>query len=164
MAKIKLVCTDLDGCLTDGTVQYRSDGTTSRSFSVIDGAGFALLNQRGIDAVVITSSIGNDIDIRMKHLRQHTGIKSFMGVRDKAELLLELMADMGVDAEEVAYLGDDTNDLAAMSMCGVIGCPTTARTQILDLVMQTKKKRAVVVGFPHAFRGFVDWLIEKNYV
>ncbi len=84
MGNIKLVITDLDGCLTDGMVQYYSDGVTARNFSVIDGAGFALLHGRA-RAMVLTSSVGNDIDIRMKHLQPYSDVDCYLGVLAKGE-------------------------------------------------------------------------------
>ncbi len=125
--KIKVVITDVDGCLTNGAIYQFRSGDIARQFSTLDGRGFSLLRENGIKTAIMTSAAQGEQEIidRANWLNvEHV----YMDVRNKAELLNTLMYPVTTiqpqltdDFDSVAYFGNDTNDLEAMKLCGFAG-------------------------------------------
>lgn len=124
LAKVKLLALDVDGVLTDGGLYYTDSGEELKKFNVKDGLGLKLIIQAGIAVAIITASTANATRHRAKKL----GIPHvFIGVEDKLSVLQQLCDDLGFDLSQVAYVGDDINDLPIMER---IGCPMTVADAI----------------------------------
>src|SRR5688572_33294815 len=111
-ARIRLFAMDVDGVLTDGTVQISSDGSESKSFSILDAMGLRLLDRAGIITAWISGRLSGATtrragELKIPHLVQ--------GRIDKITALQELAEELGLQPEECAYMGDDTIDAPALA-------------------------------------------------
>jgi 3-deoxy-D-manno-octulosonate 8-phosphate phosphatase (KDO 8-P phosphatase) len=107
---------DVDGILTDGTVQISSDGTESKGFSILDGMGLKRLEKAGIAVAWISgrpsgSTAARAAELKIPHLIQ--------GRTDKLVALQELAAQLGFAAAECLYMGDDDIDAPAIAWAGI---------------------------------------------
>ena len=126
--KIKMLVMDVDGTLTDGKIYMGSDGEVFKAFDVKDGYAIAHLHEVGIIPVIITGRKSKIVENRAKELN----IKDvYQGVSDKVEKLKVVVKDKGVLLEEVAYIGDDLNDLDCMGICGLSACPNDAIDKVI---------------------------------
>lgn len=114
--RVRLLALDVDGVLTDGLIHYTSSGEEMKSFSILDGLGIKLLRRAGIEVAVITARRSAMVERRVAEL----GIAHCLqGREDKLEALQELLAQLRLDAAEVAYMGDDLPDLRALLSVGL---------------------------------------------
>ena len=122
---------DVDGTLTDGKIYVSSDGEEMKAFSTQDGLGIKLLIMHDIMPVIITGRVSDIVRQRCTELGIHV---LFQGVHNKEKKLRELMKVYELDTDEVAYIGDDLNDLGAMKIAGVTFAPADCAEQILPHV------------------------------
>ena len=147
--KIKLLVMDVDGTLTDGKIYMGDNGEVMKAFNVKDGYAIAhMLPEMGIIPVVITGRKSKIVENRAKEL----GITElYQGVGDKLTQLKIVAEKYNASPEEIAYIGDDLNDLDCIEYCGVTACP-------LDAVEEVKRKVTFVCkknGGEAAVRAFV---------
>lgn len=113
---IRLLAMDVDGVLTDGRIIIAGDGDEVKHFHVADGMGTFLARKAGLQLAIITGRSSRAVEKRAREL----GISDlFQDVRDKGATLLELMTRYGLERREVAYIGDDINDLPAFAHAGL---------------------------------------------
>ncbi|MGN0522931.1 MAG: cytidylyltransferase domain-containing protein [Eubacterium sp.] len=125
---IKMVVTDCDGCLTDAGMYYSENGDELKKFNTKDGLGFGLLRKNGILTGIIT---GEDVQLNRRRAEK-LGLDFIEnGVRDKAAVLTEVCNRYNISPENVAYIGDDINDLPAMKTVGFSACPSDAVDAVL---------------------------------
>ena len=113
---IRLFAMDVDGILTDGTVQISSDGSEAKSFSILDGLGLKRLEKAGIAVAWISgrasgATTARATELKIPHLVQ--------GRIDKLTALQELAAQLQLTAAQCAYMGDDDIDAPAIVWAGV---------------------------------------------
>lgn len=114
--KIKLAVFDVDGVLSDGRLYFASDGEEIRAFSVLDGLGIKLLQNSGIATAIITGRSSPLVERRARDL----GIVHLVqGREDKLAVLTDMLEELDLSFEQVAYLGDDLPDLAAIRQAGL---------------------------------------------
>ena len=155
--KIKMLVMDVDGTLTDGKIYMGSDGEVFKAFDVKDGYAIAHLHEAGIIPVIITGRESKIVENRGKELN----IKEvYQGVSDKVEKLKEVAKSNGVLLEEVAYIGDDLNDLDCMGICGLSACPNDA----IDKVIQNVNYICKYSGGNGAVREFIEYIITTSYL
>jgi len=157
-ANIKIVLTDCDGVLTDGTVYYSARGEEMRRFSVLDGMGVELLRAHGIESGIISGETSECILRRAEKLRLDP---VFLGVRLKLDRLRRFVEDSGILLENVAYIGDDVNDLSLMRLLcnhGLTACPFGA-TAFLHPFAHYQTRRQ---GGRGAFREFADLILSLS--
>ncbi|HSQ85691.1 MAG TPA: HAD-IIIA family hydrolase [Desulfobacterales bacterium] len=129
LKNIKLLLLDVDGVLTDGGIIYNDNGAETKVFNVKDGLGMRLLMEAGIHLGIITGRRSNALYCRCKDL----GINLiYDGVRNKIDVLDEVLDQTGVSAEEVAFIGDDLPDLKLMKTIGLSIAVGDAHKVILD--------------------------------
>lgn len=153
-ARIRLVLTDVDGTLTDGGVYYSNDGEEPKRFDLRDGMGVERLREIGIETAFLTRESSPSVQRRADKL----GVRAFLGFRDKHAALPEILRQMGVTADQVAYIGDDVNDLDVIEgilPTGLVGAPADAQPQIAERVHY----RCSRPGGHGAFREFAEWLL-----
>jgi len=152
--KIKLLLTDCDGVLTDGGVYYSAWGEEMKRFSIRDGMGVTRLRKRvGIETFIIT---GEDSDIVLRRAEKLKIKEYYPGVQDKLAKLKEILKDMNLAPEQIAYIGDDVNDLEIMKNVGLSACPADAISFIkntADVVVKSK-------GGYGALRDFAELIIS----
>lgn len=115
-ANIRLLVLDVDGVLTDGRLYFGPEGEALKTFDIRDGLGIKLLREAGVDTAIITGRRSPMVARRAADL----GIaRVIQGREDKLVALDELRAELGVDYPEIAYIGDDLPDLAAIRKVGL---------------------------------------------
>lgn len=150
--KIKLLVMDVDGTLTDGCIYTGSNGEMMKAFDVKDGYAIKhILPKLGIIPAIIT---GRRSDIVACRARELDIEELYQGVADKSRVLQELAAKYRISLEEVAYIGDDLNDLACMKLCGLTACPKDA-VEAVRLCANVVCKRN---GGHGAVRELIDFL------
>jgi 3-deoxy-D-manno-octulosonate 8-phosphate phosphatase (KDO 8-P phosphatase) len=128
-ARIRLVLLDVDGVLTDGRLYYGPDGEALKAFDVKDGHGIVLLREQ-VDFGVISGRPGKASERRLQELRfKHL----VFGERDKLAGYARL-ARLGLADDEVAYMGDDVNDVPLLRRVGLSACPADARPEVKEVV------------------------------
>lgn len=127
---IKLFASDVDGTLTDGCMYYADDGTELKKFNFRDGMGFQLLREHGIKTAIITSETTPIVQKRADKL--HVDYLA-MGCKNKLEYMQKLCSDIGINLTNVAYIGDDINDMELLNSVGLAACPMDAVDAIKSL-------------------------------
>jgi 3-deoxy-D-manno-octulosonate 8-phosphate phosphatase (KDO 8-P phosphatase) len=115
-ADIQLFAMDVDGVLTDGTVSISSDGSESKRFSILDGLGIVRLNKAGIAVAWISGRKSESTTLRASELKVPHLVQ---GRTDKLMVLQELASQLGLNAQQVCYMGDDDIDAPAIAWAGV---------------------------------------------
>jgi 3-deoxy-D-manno-octulosonate 8-phosphate phosphatase (KDO 8-P phosphatase) len=113
---IRLFAMDVDGVLTDGTVQISSDGTETKSFSILDGMGLVRLNKAGVAIAWISGRPSGATSARATELKVPHVIQ---GRTDKLVALRELATSLGLTAAQCVYMGDDDIDAPAIAWAGI---------------------------------------------
>jgi len=150
---IKLLVMDVDGTLTDGKLHISESGELFKSFDSKDGYALkVLLRDKGIIPVIMTGRESKIVEIRAKEL----GITEvYQNIADKAMALQAVAEKYDISLGETAFIGDDLNDLTAMTICGLSACPTNAADEVKAAVDYV----CIRDGGNGAVREFVDWII-----
>jgi len=154
-ARIALVASDNDGVMTDGTVYVSASGEEMKVYSVRDGMGVERLRERGIAAGVLTREPPELIGPRAAKL----GMKLWAGVRDKHAQLDRILDEAGVGLDQIAYIGDDVNDLGILEAIGEAGL-TAAPSDAMPQVRDTVHYICNAPGGRGAFREVAEWLLR----
>lgn len=145
--RIKFLVMDVDGTLTDGKIYMSGRGELFKAFNIKDGYTIYTLDKIGIVPVIITGRLSDIVARRAEELR----IKEcHQGISDKLAKLQDIMQRYGATLDEVAYIGDDYNDLECMRLCGYSACPADAEDDIkqqVDYVCETKAGEGAVREF-----------------
>lgn len=126
-ARVRLAVFDVDGVLTDGGLWYGAEGEVFKRFDVKDGQAMVLARLVGLPVALLTARVSRLVERRAEELKL---AKVYQGRRDKGPAFDELCAELGVTPDEVAYMGDDVNDLAPMRKAGLAACPADAVEQV----------------------------------
>ena len=129
LKKIKLIIFDIDGVFTDGSVYLDDEGKEILRFSRIDGKGLELLRKEGIDVAVISSEDSKSVQSRMKKLNFPDN-SIFLGVKNKIKIYEDLKIKKPITDEEIAFLGDDVQDIEIMKNCGFSASPINAQEKV----------------------------------
>lgn len=152
-SKIKYFFTDVDGTLTDGGVYYSQAGELLKRFSLRDGTGYFLLNKVGIKTGIITSENSPIVQQRVNKLKIDEYI---FGTCRKVQSLSKFLENKNITFEEVAYIGDEINDINLLKKCGLSFCVSDADhrvKKVVDVICNNK-------GGYSAFREAVEILLE----
>ena len=145
MGKIKLLVMDVDGTLTDGHIYIGAQGELMKAFDVKDGYAIAhLLPAAGIVPVIITGRQSAIVEERAREL----------SIPELHQVVEKYRAEPG----EIAYIGDDLNDLACIRFCGLSGCPADAVAEVLAAVDHVCTRK----GGNGAVREFITWLLAQK--
>ena len=112
---IKLVVTDIDGVWTDAKMHYTNDGDFMKSFSTYDGMAVQMLREKGLETVIITSENSKIVLERAKKLKIENIV---LNEKNKLKKLKEICASKKISLKEVAYIGDDLNDVEVLENVG----------------------------------------------
>ena len=154
LSQVKLLALDVDGVLTDGGLYYTETGEELKKFNVKDGMGLKLLMQAGIEVAIITNSNSPSVWHRAKKL----GISHvFVDIDEKLPILESLCSQLGLTLQQVAYVGDDINDIPILKQ---VACPLTvadAIKQNQNLAIYTTK----ATGGNGAVREVCELILES---
>jgi 3-deoxy-D-manno-octulosonate 8-phosphate phosphatase (KDO 8-P phosphatase) len=155
LTKIKVLVCDCDGVLTDGLLIYDKKGELIKHFSAHDGLGFQMLKHTELLPVVITGRTSKLLKKRCNDL----GIKHlYQAVRNKKKKLDELLAELNLKYENVAYIGDDWNDFNAMKDVALKIAPANARDNFKMTVDYVCEKR----GGDGAVRDAIEFILRNQ--
>lgn len=126
-AKIRLLCTDIDGVLTDGTLRYGREPGHTKAFHVRDGAAVKWLQRAGIPVAFIS---GLEAEATRNRARDLAVEDCYAGHLDKLPVLDELCAKYGLAYDQVAHLGDDLPDLPLLRRVGLACAPSDAAAEV----------------------------------
>jgi len=156
LSRIKLLLTDCDGVLTDGGVYYGEAGEEFKKFDIRDGMGVERLrNFAGVTTGIITGELSPSLIKRAEKLKI---TELHLGVKDKPAVFKEILTRLNLLPDEVAYIGDDTNDLEVMKLAGVTACPADAISFIKDVATITCEAK----GGQGCFREFAELIIASH--
>jgi 3-deoxy-D-manno-octulosonate 8-phosphate phosphatase (KDO 8-P phosphatase) len=123
LEQIKMLALDVDGVLTDGTINMGPDGEVFKPFNCKDGLGLSTAVRHGLLVVIITGRTSASTRNRAKEL----GITQvYEAIKDKGSLLEEIVTKNKLTLANVAFMGDDLNDLAALQKAGLAATPADA--------------------------------------
>ena len=152
MSLPKLFITDIDGVWTDGGMYYDQTGNEFKKFNTSDSAGVLFLNYLDIPLAIITSEITKIVERRAQKLNiAHL----YQGVKDKVGKAQDICKVMGVQMNEVAFIGDDLNDIPLLKTVGFPGVPANAP----GYVKKYSKYDLKISGGDGAFREFVETIL-----
>jgi 3-deoxy-D-manno-octulosonate 8-phosphate phosphatase (KDO 8-P phosphatase) len=155
LKKITFVVLDVDGTMTDGGVYIDNNGVESKKFNIKDGAGILLAQSAGIEFMILTGRSSACVERRANELHIKYVVQ---GIQQKDEYLKEFAVYHNLQPENIAYIGDDLNDVPALRYAGVPACPADAADEVkayCDYVL-TKK------GGEGAVREFVELLLKDR--
>ena len=127
---IKLFLSDVDGVLTDAGMYYSENGDELKKFNTYDGMGFQLIQKMGIKVGILTKEDRNLNRARAKKLKLDY---AFHGIHDKLTQLNELLKELGLTYKNVAYVGDDINDIEVLKKVAFAFCPASSIEEVLKL-------------------------------
>ena len=151
----KLVITDIDGVWTDGSMYYGNDSIELKRFNTSDSVGVLFLRYLNIPLAIMT---GENVQIVQRRADKLKIERVYLGVKDKLSLAKKLCNEINISLEDVAFIGDDINDLELLTQVGLSAAPANAPIYIkekVNWVLETK-------GGDGAFREFVEKLVSKH--
>ena len=144
LQKIKLLALDVDGVLTDGSIYISPAGEVFKGFNAKDGMGISCALRSGLQIAVITGRQSPIVERRCEEL----GITLLQqGVKDKRLALQQMAQELGLVREEIAYMGDDLNDIPAFKASGLNLVPADAAMEVLavaDIITKASGGRGAV--------------------
>ncbi len=160
MTKIKVAVFDVDGTLTPADVLYIDGGKRARFFNVRDGYGIKMLQDSGIQVWCMSGEDDEHIFDRMEKL----DVEFKLGIPDKRNAFGD--GDFpSVDKSEIAWMGDDLNDLECMRMIGLPGCPADATRTVRDFVTRADGGFLSSRNGGHgAVREFCEYILSNNFL
>lgn len=142
--KIKIFLSDCDGVLTDSGMYYFEDGNEAKKFNTRDGMGFKILKEKNIKIGIITGENTNIVKKRAEKLKLDI---LYTGIENKGKVLDEICDTYKVSYEEVAYVGDDINDIEIIEKVKMSFCPKDAHKEVkerVQYVMNTNGGQGVI--------------------
>ena len=130
MTDIKLFATDVDGTMTDGCMYYAENGLELKKFCFHDGMGFQLLREAGVKTAIITSENTPIVQKRADKLKVDY---LSMGTWTKLEFVQNICKELNITLNEVAYIGDDINDIELLNAVKYKACPANAVNKVKQI-------------------------------
>jgi YrbI family 3-deoxy-D-manno-octulosonate 8-phosphate phosphatase len=158
MTNVKLFATDVDGTMTDACMYYAENGLELKKFNFRDGMGFKLLREAGIKTAIITSENTSIVKKRADKLKVDY---LSMGTWTKLDFVKNICKELNITLDEVAYIGDDINDIELLSAVKYKACPNDAVKKIKEIegikILEHK-------GGDGAVREFIEIILGENNV
>lgn len=156
-AKIKMLVLDVDGTMTDGRINVTEEGHQFKQFHARDGLGIRMLIKKGIRVGIVSHSFASGaIQARGKML----GISHiYTGLEEKDVILEQWCSELDLTMADIAFIGDDLNDIPAMKKVGISACPANAAKEVIsqvDLVLELDGGHGCV-------REFIDKYLGVTY-
>jgi 3-deoxy-D-manno-octulosonate 8-phosphate phosphatase (KDO 8-P phosphatase) len=155
LSQIRLFATDVDGVLTDAGMYYAESGEEWKKFNTRDGMGIKLLQRAGIITAIVTQERTKLVARRAEKL---TIPELHQGVMDKLALVREMAARYGLTLSQVAYIGDDINDLETLKAVGFSATPADGMPQVAAVVDYVCQKK----GGEGAVREIIEMILDAQ--
>ena len=154
-ARVRLLCVDVDGVLTDAGMYYGPDGEVLKRFNTRDGMGLERVRQAGVAVAIISGEDSAIVHARAAKLKIDD---VFCGASDKRIAIDELCLRHGLLLEQVAFIGDDLNDLPALACVGFPCAVADAAAEVKAAASYVTERR----GGDGAVREICDLLIAAR--
>ena len=155
LRSIKLFATDVDGVLTDAGMYYSESGDEWKKFNTRDGMGIKLLQRAGIITAIVTQERTKLVARRAERLMIP---ELHQGVMDKLSLVRDMSARYGLTLSQVAYIGDDINDLETLKAVGFSATPADGMPQVAAAVDYICRKK----GGEGAVREIIEMILDAQ--
>jgi len=155
LSQIRLFATDVDGVLTDAGMYYAESGDEWKKFNTRDGMGIKLLQRAGIITAIVTQERTKLVARRAEKLAIP---ELHQGVMDKLALVREMASRHGLTLNQVAYIGDDINDLETLKEVGFSATPADGMPQVAAVVDYVCQKK----GGEGAVREIIEMILEAQ--
>ena len=152
---IKLVLTDIDGVWTDGGMYYDEIGNEWKKFNTSDSAGVLFLRLLNIPIGIIT---GENTEIVKRRAKKLNINELHLGVKNKLQVATDTCKKYNIQMNELAYIGDDINDIQLLESAGLSACPANAPDYVKSHANIVLKKN----GGEGVFRDFVEYILKKE--
>lgn len=153
----QLILTDIDGVWTDGGMYYDQEGMELKKFHTYDSAGVLFAHNLGIPVGVLTGENTNIVKRRANKLKVDY---LYLGCKDKVSIAMDLCSQLNISLSDVAYIGDDINDIELLKRVGWAGVPTSAPKYVKKLATVKLQKK----GGEGVFREFVETVIGEDII
>ena len=155
LRRVQMVATDVDGVLTDAGMYYSESGEELKKFNTRDGMGIKLLQRAGLITALITMEETKLVTRRAEKLAIP---EVHQGARDKLAVMREMVARHGLTLQDVAYIGDDVNDLEVLNAVGFSAAPADALPAVRNAVDYVCRQK----GGEGAVREVADLILEAK--
>ena len=152
---LKLVLSDVDGVMTDGRLVLLPGGGEAKSFHVRDGLGLVLARGAGLRTGLVSGRASAEVERRAAELGMDVVRQ---GVADKRACLGEICASLGLQSREIAYIGDDLNDLPLLREVGLSAAPADAPLEVRDAAFMVTERR----GGEGCLREFLEAILRAR--
>lgn len=152
---ISYIIVDVDGTMTDGGIYYDEHGNETKKFCTKDAAGYHAAKTVGIKIMVLT---GRECAATTRRLTEMKVDFLIQGIKDKYSYLKNFMHDHTISKEQIAYIGDDVNDLFPMKLVGYVGCPADSCKEIKAIADYVSP----VKGGNGAVRDVIEHILEER--
>jgi len=157
-SNIKFLVLDVDGTLTDGGVYISESGEEMKKFNAKDGMGIVQLIKSGVEVGFISGAVSSKI---IKQRASMLKVKYFYsGGVDKVEILSQWLDELDLSFNEVAYIGDDINDIKIMTKVGLSAVPADALGELKNIANIVLEKR----GGNACVREFIDRVFANRFL
>lgn len=153
----KLILTDIDGVWTDGGMYYDQTGNEWKKFNTYDSAGVLFAHKLNIPVGIIT---GEDTQIVKRRAEKLKVDYCFLGVKDKLRFVKLLASQHNISLDDIAYLGDDINDLQVLQNVGFSAVPSSSP----EYIKKFAKINLVKKGGEGVFREFVEYILGEETI
>jgi len=153
--RIELILSDVDGVLTDGGVVFNNEGIETKKFHVRDGVGIKLWMRAGFHFGIITARTSHIVNIRAREL----GVELVrQGFEEKLPVARELIRDLGLEPEQVCFIGDDLTDIPVIKSVGLGVAVADAADEVRTAAEHTTKQ----IGGRGAVREVVETILKSK--
>ena len=149
-----LIVYDFDGVMTDNKVYVDQNGIETVQVNRADGLGISEIKKLGIEQIIISTENNPVVSARAHKI----GLPCMQGIKNKKLALIDYCKINDVDLKNVAYMGNDINDLEAMKLVGMTFCPADAHYSIKQISQNLLKTG----GGGGTIRELLDFIIEKK--
>jgi len=153
--RLRLILTDVDGVMTDGTVLLLPDGQEAKAFHIRDGLAILLAHGAGLKTGLVSGRASPSVDRRAAELKMSVVRQ---GIRDKGAALREILEQESLAPHEVAYIGDDVNDLPILQVVGLSAAPADAPLEVRAQAFMVMEAR----GGAGCLREFVEAILRAR--
>jgi 3-deoxy-D-manno-octulosonate 8-phosphate phosphatase (KDO 8-P phosphatase) len=155
LGQIRLFATDVDGVLTDAGMYYSESGDEWKKFNTRDGMGIKLLQKAGLITAIVTQERTKLVARRAEKLAMP---EVHQGAMDKLSVVREMAGRYRLTLDQIAYIGDDINDLETLKAVGFSAAPADGLPQVLAVVDYVCRKK----GGEGAVREMIDMILAEQ--